>query len=80
MNYNRFGTFGARPQSAKSGIKKPPAKNNFAKKKEEEEPKLIQPEWNSAVQDNPHKLSQAELLQRKMLAKSNNQLSAKIEL
>lgn len=73
MNYNRFGTFGTRPQSAKPGMKKPPARNNFAKKKDDAEaPKLIQPEWNSTLQDNPHKLSQAELLQRKLASKSNN--------
>ena len=42
MNYNRFGTFGTRPQSAKPGLKKLPPRNNFQKKKDEaSEPKLI---------------------------------------
>ena len=60
MNYNRFGAFSNRPQSvglAPKGnvIKKPAAKNNF--KKEASEQKLVQPEWNSEVTENPHKLS-----------------------
>jgi hypothetical protein len=42
MNFNRFGTFCNRPQSANIKIKngnnkKPPTKNNFIKKKDNEE-------------------------------------------
>jgi hypothetical protein len=36
------------------------------------------PEWNaSAGDDNPHKLSHAELIQRKINAKSKNQMKAR---
>ena len=79
MNYNRSGTFGARPQSAGLGRKKPPPKNNFAKKGTDG-PTLVQPEWNSTAPENPHKLSKAELLQRKMQAKSKHEVTAKVEL
>jgi hypothetical protein len=79
MNYNRQGMFGTRPQSA--GLKKPVKKNNFAKRPDSgvEKPPLVQPEWNSTA-ENPHKLSKAELLQRKMAHKSKNEISAKMEL
>ena len=85
MNYNKIGTFSNRPQSAGlkskgNAIKKPTPRNNFIKKANEDKgPTLIQPEWN-ANPDNPHKLSKAEILTRKMQAKSKHELSAKIEL
>ena len=68
MNYNKVGTFSNRPQSAGLGskgshIKKPPPKNNFSKPKNPEtDAKLVQPEWNSSLVENPHKLSKAEIL------------------
>ena len=37
------------------------------------------PEWNAEA-ENPHKLSHAEILQRKMNAKSNNAAAAREEL
>ena len=77
MNYNRQGMFGTRPQSA--GLKKPVKKNNFAKKPEAEKPALVQPEWNTNS-ENPHALTKAELLQRKMAHKPKNEISAKIDL
>ena len=80
MNYNRFGTFSTRPQSAKSGLKRTagsarPSNNKQkagAGDKGASPARLVQPEWNSSLQENPHKLSQAELLQRKLASKSNN--------
>ena len=87
MNYNKLGTFGTRPQSAGlkpkgNQIRKPMPKNNFARKGSEAEikPPLVQPEWNSSVVENPHKLTQAELLKRKMQAKSKHEMQAKQEL
>ena len=71
MNYNKIGTFSNRPQSAGinskgNAIKKPVSKNNFEKRPNEEKgPTLVQPEWN-ANPDNPHKISKAEILTRKM--------------
>ena len=38
------------------------------------------PEWNSEYTENPHKLSRAELLQRKLNSKSKNESQAKEEL
>lgn len=85
MNYNKIGTFGNRPQSAGlkprgNQIKKPIPKNNFARKNSESEFKFVQPEWNANLNDNPHKISQAELLQRKMASKSKHEGAAKIQL
>ena len=80
MNYNRTGTFGSRPQSAGYGRARRGVapKNNFVKKPSDG-PTLVQPEWNQG-NENPHKLSKAELLQRKMLAKSKHEQTAKVEL
>ena len=36
-------------------------------------PPKPKPEWNSDLSENPHKLSHAELLQRKLNAKSKNE-------
>jgi hypothetical protein len=60
--------------------RRPPPKNNFLKKNNEGGPTIVQPEWNSTVAENPHKLTKAELLARKMAAKSKHEQSAKIEL
>ena len=38
------------------------------------------PGWNDNVADNPHKLSHAEVLQRKLNAKSKNEASAREDL
>jgi hypothetical protein len=35
-------------------------------------PPKPKPEWNSELSENPHKISRAELLQRKLNSKSNN--------
>ena len=37
------------------------------------------PGWNDNIADNPHKLSHAEVLQRKLNAKSKNQAAARQE-
>lgn len=37
------------------------------------------PEWNNQLADNPHKLSHAELLQRKLNARSKNETLAREE-
>lgn len=64
MNYNKIGAFGTRPQSAGlrpngNVIKKPAQKvNHFARKNSQTElKKPVGPEWNSNLQENPHKLS-----------------------
>jgi hypothetical protein len=38
------------------------------------------PEWNSNLNENPHKISRAEMLQRKLNAKSKHELAAREEL
>ncbi|CDW76881.1 UNKNOWN [Stylonychia lemnae] len=38
------------------------------------------PEWNDCLAENPHKISRAEVLQRKLNAKSKNEQAAKEEL
>ena len=43
-------------------------------------PPKPKPEWNDGLGENPYKLSRAEVLQRKLNAKSKNELAAKIEL
>jgi hypothetical protein len=45
--------------------------------KKEEPPR---PEWNSNLNENPYKISRAEVLQRKLNAKSKHELAAKEEL
>ena len=37
------------------------------------------PGWNTSLADNPHKLSHAEVLQRKLNAKSKNEAAARHE-
>ena len=82
MNVNKGGTFSTRPQSAgvRPGFKKPPPRNNFAKKPTTAAQKLVQPEWNSNLQENPYKLSKEELLQRKLASKSKNEGAARADL
>ena len=43
-------------------------------------PPKPQPEWNSNINDNPHKISRAELLQRKLNAKSKHEVAAREEV
>ena len=38
------------------------------------------PEWNSNIAENPHKLTRAEVLQKKLNSKSKNEASAREEL
>jgi hypothetical protein len=46
----------------------------------EEKNEIPRPEWNSNLNENPHKISRAEVLQRKLNAKSKNELVAREEL
>jgi hypothetical protein len=43
-------------------------------------PPKPKPEWDSTMTENPHKLSRAELLQKKLNSKSKNEFVAKEEL
>ena len=56
------------PNKAKKPIPKPSDK-----------PAKPKPEWNSDLSENPHKLSHAELLQRKLNARSKNEGIAREE-
>jgi hypothetical protein len=44
-----------------------------------DKPSQPKPEWNNQISDNPHKLSHAEVLQRKLNAKSKNEGIAREE-
>ena len=79
-------TFSAtRPLSAQSAplqpkknhpvLKKAPLATNNQEKKD-----IPRPEWNSNLNENPHKISRAEVLQRKLNAKSKHELAAREEL
>ena len=48
-------------------------------KAETSKPSKPKPEWNSQLSENPHKLSHAELLQRKLNARSKNETIAREE-
>ncbi len=43
-------------------------------------PPKPKPEWNDGYSDNPHKISRAEVLQRKLNSKSKNEQAAREEL
>jgi hypothetical protein len=43
-------------------------------------PPKPRPEWNANLQENPHKISRAEVLQRKLNAKSKHETAAREEL
>lgn len=43
-------------------------------------PAKPKPEWNSELAENPHKISRAELLQKKLNSKSKNESAAKEQL
>ena len=61
------------PKKAHPLLKKPQP----IQEKKEEPPR---PEWNSNLNENPYKISRAEVLQRKLNAKSKHELAAKEEL
>ena len=58
-----------RPQSAVKPQKEAPSG-----------PPKPKPEWNNNLNENPHKLNRAEILQKKLNIKSKNELAAKEEL
>eukprot|EP00347_Sterkiella_histriomuscorum_P001841 403370472 len=84
MNNNKRPFSAARPSVSNYPRSKP---FDLSKKNQQQEnqnanmpPPKPRPEWNDGLTENPYKLSRAEVLQRKLNAKSKNEIAAKIEL